>query len=101
MPPARDPGAILQTHHPLASLGLRGMEFAGNLRLNVRLGSFRDRAPSLTDHLNLVWEICQDFTKQEIPAIDLCDLGDGDCSSILGYNVMVLAGLSTIYERWQ
>ena len=61
------PGGNSANTPPLGLLGLRGMEFAGNLRLNVRLGSFRDRAPSLTNHLNPVRGICQDFTKQEIP----------------------------------
>ena len=36
------------------SLGLRGMESAGNLRLNVRLGSMRDRAPSHINHPSLL-----------------------------------------------
>ena len=39
------------------------MEAGENLRLNVRLGSLRDRAPSPIDHLNLVSGMCQVFTK--------------------------------------
>jgi hypothetical protein len=57
--------AILQTHRPLASLGLRSMESGGNFRLNVRLGTLRDRAPSLINHPNLVWGMCQAFHQKQ------------------------------------